>query len=651
MQHFNPIPPVVVSNNPDTNISVSSVNPPSWWVGMTDPSLTILVSGHNVALARPSVSPNSGISIKRTVLTDSVNHMFIEVELDPQAEPSTPSFQLTYGSQVVAQFPFQLLPRRKGSAQRVGFDQSDAVYLAMPDRFANDPNYQVPSDAHLLESEDRNNPYGRHGGNLDGIRKHIDYIYSLGMTALWLTPVLANNMPQQSYHGYAITDFYSVDPRLGSLSSLRMLVASLHQRGMKFIMDLVVNHCGTNHPWLASAPSSSWFCSWGGQPWQTNYAPQVVADIHAAKIDRLQTINGWFDVSMADLNMADPLLAQYMAQVAIWWIEMADLDGIRMDTYPYAHHLGMSIWTQRIQREYPNFSIVGETWVGSPAQLAPWQRGGVGQHLMTSQLQFTMDFPLQDALTDLIRPSGSVSKLYHTIASDVVYANPNDMLIFLDNHDTGRALSTANNNIDSLKLTLACLVTMRGIPQLLYATEMLMAGSAANGHADIRRDMPGGWSNDKQDWFAAAAESLSPQQNTPSTTKPTKLHKNAQTHSIAVNNFPLEQRQQFYAYVARLFTFRKKCPTIHYGTLIHFLPQDNIYVYFRILPNHPTILTILNAQPKRKTLKLQRFQECIGESLTGQDIISGRKFRQATKLTLSPRTPLIIQIPSPTLHP
>lgn len=611
--------PRVVRQNADGSVRLDKIEPANWWTGMANPTVMLTIYGRNVALTRPRLE-SRGIGIESVRLTDSVNHMFVDIRISPDAKPGKYVIELTRDGETVATADFALEERRRGSAQREGVTRADVVYLAMPDRFASTPG--CGTDADMAEKFNRKLPHGRHGGNIDGLRRHADYLHRLGVSALWLTPVQTNDMERDSFHGYAATDYYGIDPRLGTLEDYRRLSASLSQWGVKLIMDIVLNHCGTRHPWLSDSPGTGWFSEWDWKPELTNYRPGVVTDMHASEYDRRRTICGWFDKAMADLNMANPLVETYMAEMAIWWIETAGLQGLRVDTFPYSDGEGVRRWAERVKREYPNLLIVGETWVGEAAKLAPWTKSGLTR---------AMDFPLQEAVTLAFNEDfgwgRGANRLYDAISNDHIYAHPEDLMTFADNHDTGRIFTRLGGDIRSLWLAMTFLLTTRGMPQIYYGTEMLMEGESTPDDADIRRDMPGGWDSDKEDWFVMSEEGTAPQKNgTPGRA---------------------EQRKATFKYISSLLKFRRGSEALKNGSLTHFMPTANVYTYFRRAETgngSETVMVVLNMEKKRMTLRMEQFAELAGETLNGTDIISGRKHKGANSLTLKARTADVIRL-------
>lgn len=611
--------PQVVRENEDSRVRLDKIEPANWWTGMASPTVMLTIYGRNVALARPRLE-SRGVSIEGVRLTDSVNHMFVDLRIAPDAKPGKYAIELTQDGATVATADFTLEERRRGSAQREGVTNADVVYLAMPDRFACAPG--CGTDEETAEKFNRKLPHGRHGGNIGGLKRHADYLHRLGVTALWLTPVQTNDMESDSFHGYAATDYYGVDPRFGTMEDYRRLSASLSQWGVKLIMDIVLNHCGTRHPWFSDSPGTGWFSEWEWKPELTNYRPGVVTDIHASEYDKRRTIGGWFDKTMADLNMGNPLVEAYMAEMAIWWIETAGIRGLRVDTYPYSDAEGVKRWAERVKSEYPNLLIVGETWVGEAAKLAPWTENGLAQ---------AMDFPLQEAVTLAFNEDfgwgRGANRLYDAISNDHIYAHPENLMTFADNHDTGRIFTRLGGDMRSLWLAMTFLLTTRGMPQIYYGTEMLMEGESTPDDADIRRDMPGGWENDREDWFEMSEEETAPRKNgTPS---------------------KAEQRKDTFRYISNLLKFRRGSEALKNGSLTHFMPTANVYTYFRRAEagdKCETVMVALNMEKKRMTLNMEQFAEFTGETLNGVDIISGRKYKGASKLTLMARTAAVIRL-------
>ncbi len=580
--------PIVVRANSDPSVSVARVEPMNWWVGMKSNRLLLTLHGHNVALTRAIINAK-GVELVSVTTTDSVNYLFLNLLIGHDAQPGVFNIELSRNGKSEHTIPYEL--KRRAAPVARGLSGNDTLYLAMPDRFAYDDSY-VPSRS-MREGVNKRKDYGRHGGNLRGIASHADYLHSLHVSALWLTPVFTTDQDECSYHGYATTDYYEVDPRLGSLADYSSLSSRLAQWGIKLVMDIVLNHCGTRHYWLTDCPSSQWINSWEWKAEPTNYRPGVVADIHASRYDKKRTVEGWFDITMADLNMRDALLREYMAEVAIWWVETARLTALRVDTYPYADADGMAWWVGRVREEYPDITIVGETWVASAAILSAWGSDGV----------MLMDFPLQEAISQAFTEGYAYGRgalrLYDAIANDRVYADPNNMMIFADNHDTGRIFSRLGNDVNALRLSMIFLMTTRGVPQIFYGTEIPMEGDSDKGHADIRRDMP-------VEWMESGSGDMK-------------------------------------ALIGRLAEIRRDSPAIGCGRLIHFLPTANVYVYFRLLADE-CVMVVLNMEHKRMTLNIERFAELTGARLTGVELLTGKRYKGVDKLRVTARSGMVIRV-------
>lgn len=595
------------------------VEPANWWVGMKNPDVQLMLHETGIAGKEPKVKAK-GVEVKEVRRTDNPNYLFVTLSIGKKAQAGTIEITLEGegGSEILS---YELRERRHNSQFRSGFSSDDAVYLVMPDRFANGDKTNDSVDG-MAEKSDREAPYGRHGGDLRGVIEHLDYIQGLGMTALWMTPVMTNDMEASSYHGYAITDYYEIDPRFGTLQDMQELSAALHKRGMKHIMDMVFNHCGTRHWWMSDLPCKDWVNKWyakdGSETFvRSNYRLSIIRDTHTSKSDLDLAQKGWFDVTMADMNLSNELVKNYFIQNSIWWIETADLDGIRQDTYPYSDVSAMAEWCARVKAEYPYFNIVGECWISEAAKLAAWQKGyGKAHGLEDSGLPTIMDFPLQEAICKAMGEgegwSEGANRLYDSFANDYVYPDPMSILIFGENHDTGRLLTQLKDDEGSLRLATALLATARGIPQLYYGTEALMSGNGFEGHANIRRDFPGGWEGDAQDYFGAMPE----------------------------------KEKAMYDYTARLFSFRKKSMALRRGSMTHYLPEGNVYVYFRYdAVTQTRVMTVLNLSHESRSLDLTRFAEDLcGDGVKGVDVVSGKSIDSKGSLSVGAREAMVIAI-------
>jgi len=591
---------------------VERVDPPSWWVGFASPELQLMVHGPGVAALVPSLDYR-GVRLAAVTRAESPNYLFLKLVIDPGAAPGKVPIVFRRDGRVVARHDYPLAPRRPGARDRKGFDASDVIYLAMPDRFANgDPANDAPPGT--LDHVDRRDGSARHGGDLAGILAHLDYLERLGITQLWLTPVLENAQPKFSYHGYSITDHYRVDPRYGSNEDYRALAGAARARGIGLIADVVINHIGSHHWWMADLPARDWL-SGGGSRALTNHAHTTVQDPYAAEIDRQRYIDGWFSPEMPDLHPMNALLGTYLIQNAIWWIEYADLSGLRVDTYSYTDKRFMAAFTERVLSEYPRLNIVGEEWRGDPAVVAYWQAGKANADGYVSHLPSLMDFPLQGALLRglTLKDSwqGGFPALYERLADDFLYADPRNLVVFADNHDTDRLYAELGRDDALWRMAMVYVATMRGIPQILYGTEVLMANDRPGDDGDKRRDFPGGWPGDAVDAFSGRG--LEP--------------------AVAA-------AQQF---LRTLLTWRKGAPAVHHGSLRHYVPEDGVYVYFRAL-GAETVMVALNKGTAAARLDLARFRESLPRGAVGRDVLSGARVELNDELTVAPRSALLLDI-------
>jgi glycosidase len=592
---------------------IDRIEPPFWWAGMKNPELQLMVHGKNISDTKPVIS-YKGVEIKYVSLVENPNYMFINLGLSPDVKSGSFDIKFMKGDDIFASFKYYLKERITGSSKREGFNSSDVLYLIMPDRFANgDPsNDEIKG---MKEGLDRKDPYGRHGGDIQGIIDHLDYIAEMGFTAVWLNPVLENDQPEESYHGYAVTDFYRVDRRLGTNENYRKLGEIASSRGIKLIMDMIFNHCGSEHWWMYDIPSKDWINFFPDYV-ITNHRRTVNEDPHASNYDSRIYTDGWFVPTMPDLNLRNPFMANYLIQNSIWWIEYVGLSGIRMDTYPYPYKEAMAEWNKRVLQEYPYFNIVGEEWTINPAIVSYWQRGQTNLDGYRGELPSLMDFPLQNALSmALTEPEGWSSgliRIYETLANDFLYPDPGNLVVFPDNHDMSRFFMQVGMNVDLFKLGIAFILTTRGIPQIFYGTEILMTHTEGNDHGHIRKDFPGGWQGDKINGFTGRG----------------------------LTSSEIEIKEYF----KKLLNWRKNCKLVQNGKLTHFVPQDGIYVYFRY-NDEGKVMVILNKNLHEQILNLERFRELLDKGEKGREVISGKVIELEDEIVLEPMTPMIIEIP------
>ncbi|WP_276495736.1 glycoside hydrolase family 13 protein [Pontibacter litorisediminis] len=589
------------------------VEPAFWWAAMKDPGLQLMLHGDNISTLTPVVK-HDGVALKDVIKVKSPNYLFINLDLT-NAKPGQFTLQLKQGNKTVHRYTYELKQREANAAQRQSFTTADVLYLITPDRFANgDPkNDEVKG---MTEGLNRSDKSGRHGGDIAGIIQNLDYIKDMGFTALWVNPVLENNQKRTSYHGYSTTDYYKVDPRFGSNATYLQLSKEARQRGIKLVMDMVLNHIGSEHWWMNDLPTEDWLNQQANHK-TTNHRREALQDPYASAYDRNLHTDGWFVESMPDLNQKNKLLATYLIQNSLWWIEYADLGGIRMDTYSYPDPGFMSNWTRRVMEEYPNFNIVGEEWSLNPAIVAYWQRGKHNPNGYVSYLPSLMDFPVQAALATALRDEErgwdtGWLHLYQVLATDFLYADPQNLVVFPDNHDMDRIYTQMNQDADLTKLALTFLLTTRGIPQLYYGTEILMHNEAKGDHGIIRTDFPGGWPADKTNAFTG--EGLTEQQ---------------------------VQMQQF---MKKLLRWRQGAEVVHKGKLIHYAPYKGVYVYFREVPGKK-VMVILNKNEEPYELELEKFAPQLKGVATGVDVLSGKTYiLSQPKVALPSKAPLVLEL-------
>ncbi len=589
------------------------IEPPFWWVGMKNAALQIMLHGEAIGSLTPEIR-YEGVTLNRTVSVENPNYLFVYLDIRTHASPGT--FEVTMknaAGDVHGRFEYELLARAPGAAQRQGYDNSDVMVLITPDRFANGDTANDSCDS-LLEKADRTHSGGRHGGDLQGIEDSLDYLADMGFTAIWLNPVLENNQAVFSYHGYSTTDFYRVDPRLGTNEEYQTLSVEAKSRGIKVIMDMITNHCGSGHWWMDDLPASDWVNN-PDNNFMTNHRRTTLRDPYASGHDRRHFSDGWFVPTMPDMNQRNPLVADYLIQNSIWWIESVNLGGIRMDTYSYSDMGFMSAWTCAVMNEYPNFNMCGEEWSLNPAVLAYWQKGKMNPDGYRSCLPGLLDFPLQHALKNALLKeeawNSGMIELYEMLSNDFLYADPFKHVIFPDNHDMSRVFSQLGEDYSLFKLAMVYFATMRGTPQFYYGTEILMSNTGDNSHGNIRSDFPGGWPGDPVN--AMTGKGLSAQQ--------------------------LEAQR----FVKRLLHWRKSASVIHTGKLMHFVPDHGVYVYFRYDDTH-TVMVVLNKTDETQSVKLTPFAERLKQETQGRDVISGRLLTLKGSLSVGPKQPLVIAI-------
>jgi glycosidase len=574
---------------------IERIEPGSWWVGMKDDRLQLMVHGERIADLEPSVQ-YPGVAVAGVERVANPNYVFLNLKIAPDTQPGMARIEFRRGGSVVAKYEYPLQAREPGSAQRRGFGPQDVIYLVMPDRFANgDPTNDTVKE--LKDGLNRSVPLGRHGGDIQGIANHLDYVSGMGFTQLWLNPVVENAQPQYSYHGYSITDFYRVDPRLGTNASYRQLVIDARKRNLGMIQDVVLNHIGSGHWWLRDMPTPDWLNN-KGEFVGTHHVRESLQDPHAAEHDRRTFADGWFVESMPDLNQRNPYLATYLIQNTLWWIEYAGLSGLRVDTYSYSDRAFLTEWSRRVMEEYPDINVVGEEWSGNPAIVSYWQRGRKNFDGYVSYLPAVFDFPLQEAVSQALLEKEDwgtgMRRIYRVLATDGLYPDPYNLVVFPDNHDVSRIYTVLGNRADLDRMAVAFFLTTRGIPQIFYGTEILMANPGPKDDGVIRSDFPGGWPGDKVNAFTG--QGLDPAQ------------------------------RDMQEYMRKLLLWRRGAPALHHGKLTQFVPLGGIYVYFRHTDTQK-VMVILNNGDEAKTVDTKRFHEVIGSATTGTDVITQQPHR------------------------
>lgn len=567
-------------------ITLQRIEPSSWFVGMEDTTLQLLVYGTNISQTEPSTTSNQ-LKISKIHKAESPNYLFIDILISKNAKEEVFDIVFTKEGKKIATYKYSLTQK---DCKPEGFGGSDVIYLLMPDRFANG-NEQNDNAQGMKEKANRSNKDGRHGGDLQGITNNVDYFANLGITTLWLNPILENNNPAFSYHGYGITDFYNVDARFGSIDDYKKLVEISHKKGLKVIQDVVYNHCSINHWWINDLPFASWVNH--NKNFRTTYRGELTSDPHRSQKDFVTFQEGWFVEIMPDLNQKNPFLQKYLIQNTIWWIEKMKLDGLRIDTYAYSfEEFGYNL-TTTIHKEYPTIKILGEIWFQTIPATAVFQKDCKIKTNIKSDLDCVTDFGLYFSLTQCFNEdfgwSQGMARLFYTLSQDFLYGNEYNLVTFLDNHDLSRYFSSVAENTEKLKMAMVILLTTRGIPSIYYGTEIGMTGWEHEGHGHIREDMPGGWKDDKTNVFTQ--------------------------HNL--NN----KQQEIFNFTKKILNWRKTSDAVANGKLVHFVPENNVYIYFRVSENQK-IMIIVNASSSKQNIDCKRFSEILNNAKQGKDILN-----------------------------
>lgn len=573
--------------------SIEHIDPPFWWVGMKKSELQIMLHGENISELVPELN-YQGVILNSVEKVDSKNYLILNLFIDKEASAGNIDIKLKEGKKTKIKFSYELKERSTETNRNQGFNSSDVIYLLMPDRFANGDPSNDSVDG-MLERMDRSNPNGRHGGDIKGVSDHLDYIKELGMTAVWLTPTFENDMKPEygAYHGYAATDLYQVDRRFGTNEEFKDFVQKCHNNQMKVIMDMIHNHIGDQHWWMDDLPSQDWIHDiekYG----TTNFRGEVQSDPHASQYDLDKLQKGWFVPELVDLDQRNPILATYLIQNSIWWIEYSGVDGIRMDTYVYPYKDYLARWVKEVMESYPKFNIVGEAWVEKVGHEAYWQKDENGKEdgynsRLKSVTDFQIMFALDKAMVDDFGWKNGLSELYYAVSQDRLYSNPNQNVIFMDNHDIERFYTKVNEDADLFKMGYGYIMTTRGIPQVYYGTELMLANDPVEGDGRKRADMKGGWSDDDR--------------------------------SVFVKEQRTSKEQEAFEYVKKLTNWRKTANAVHNGKMIHFIPENNTYIYFRYTDDE-AIMVVMNRNDTPAMISRDRFAEILDGYKTGVNIIS-----------------------------
>jgi len=603
--------PVLVTFSQE--FTVQKTEPPFWWTGFKNHNLQVMMYGSNLSNYVPSLN-YTGVKLIKINRTDNPNYLFLDLVIAETAKPGKIEIVFTLGQKKAGTLNYELKSRNKGSSEREGFNSSDVIYLITPDRFSNGDTTN-DNVAGYLEKCDRSNPDGRHGGDIKGILNHLDYLKDLGATAVWINPLQENNMAKYSYHGYSITDYYKTDPRFGSNEDYFALSKAMHSKGLKLIMDMVFNHCGSSHWWMKDLPAKDWINKWP-EFTRSSYRSSTVTDPLRSKYDSLHFLDGWFDVTMPDMNQHNPFLARYLIQNSIWWIESAGLDGIRQDTYPYCFKDFMSEWDKEVLAEYPNFNIVGECWSAYPDGIAYWQKDALNPDHFNTYLPSVFDFAMNDALKSAFNETDEwntgILRLYETLSRDFNYPDPTHIVVFADSHDANRFLATQNQDVRKLKMAMAFVLTTRGIPLVYEGTEMLQTTQKdKDGDGYKRKDFPGGWLNDSVNGFTG------------------KNMSSAQADMMQ--------------YVKKIMNWRKGKEVMHTGKLKQFVPADGVYTYFRY-NDKECVMVVMNNNETEKKPESVRYAEFLHGYKSADEITTGKSFTDLSDLMIPPKTVMIFEL-------
>lgn len=594
----------------DNHYTIDHLEPPFWWTGMSTDKLQLMVHGSDISELKPSIS-YPGISIHAIHQTSNSNYLFIDLIIDNDTKAGDFTIGFSKNEEVIINHPYSLLERSPNSKMRNSFSSADVIYLITADRFANgDPTND--SSHNLKEKVNRKNKDGRHGGDIQGIIDHLDYLEEMGFTQIWLNPMLENDHPKYSYHGYSTTDYYHIDARFGGNSQYLLLSEEARKRGIGIIKDIVLNHCGSEHWWMKDLPSKDWINN-EGKFRQTTHNRVSLHDIHTTNSETSNFVDGWFVKTMPDLNHKNMFMATYLIQNSIWWIEYANLSGFRIDTYPYHDKTFLTEFGKRLIDEYPNFNFVGEEWSLNPAIVSYWQKDSPRYDHYISYTPSMMDFPLNSVLSKSLLEkeawNSGLIKIYDVISNDFLYGDPYNLVVFAGNHDMERIYNQVNEQYPLYEMAMTYVYTTRGIPQVYYGTEILLKGPAD--HGSLRTDFPGGWNSDKINGF----------------------------NGLGLTNEQMEAQ----LFTKQLLNWRKNSLAVTKGTLTHYLPQNGVYVYFRKYKNE-LVMVLINNNDSGASVSSERFYEILDDKTQGISVRKKQVYNLKNDIQVPGKTALILDL-------
>lgn len=590
------------------------IEPMNWWVGMHNPKLQLLVHGENIALLQPQLN-YPGVKLVKINKVENPNYLFLDLEIGADTKAGKFPIQFLRSGKKILQYDYELKNRDQSSNRIQAVTSADLIYLLMPDRFANGDKKNDIAKGMRETKLNRDSMYYRHGGDIQGLIGKLDYLKDLGVTAIWMTPEIENDMAHASYHGYAATDHYKIDPRYGTLDLYKKYVDEAHKKGLKVVKDIVHNHMGSSHWFFLDMPMKDWVNQWPAYT-QTSYRDEPVMDPHTSDADKKKMLDGWFVPTMPDFNQRNPLVQNYITQNHIWWVEYAGIDGLRLDTYLYNDPEYMKDWYQKIHAEFPTLSIFGETLVHTAAAQAYFTGGNTVNRGFDTELPGVTDAVIKDAIYEALNGKNGwtdgIFRLYSTIAQDFLYKQADQNVIFMDNHDMSRFYSMVNEDFNKFKSGMAILLTMRGIPQIYYGTEILMK-NYSNPDGLVRSDFPGGWLEDKVNKFTAAGRT--------------------------------EKENEAFNFVKTLANYRKGSVALKTGKMMQYVPENGIYTYFRYAENHnKTVMVIVNSEDKEKNLETSRFAESIKDAGSATNIITNQKLNTLKTIAVPAKTTLVLEL-------